>query len=106
VHTITALVASGTNLFAGTPEGVFRSSDNGTNWQETSAGLTIKNIYAFAVIGTELLVSTNGGGLFRSSDNGTNWTQASTRFLGNKIYIYSFLTSGTDLFAGMSDSGV
>ena len=52
---------SGTNLFAGTGDGVFLSTDNGTSWTAASTGLTNGYVYALAVSGTNLFAGTYGG---------------------------------------------
>ena len=52
---------SGTNLFAGTGDGVFLSTDNGTSWTQASTGLTNSVVYALAVSGTNLFAGTDGG---------------------------------------------
>ncbi len=51
------------NLFAGTGRGVFRSSNNGTNWAAVNAGLADTNVRA-------LVVSPNGevANLFAGTD--------------------------------------
>ena len=52
---------SGTNLFAGTGDGVFLSTDNGTSWTQASTGLTSTLVSALAVSGTNLFAGTDGG---------------------------------------------
>ena len=97
---------SGTNLFAGTAgNGVFRSTDNGTNWTVVNSGLPEKTyVEAFAVSGTNLFAGTYGGGVFLSTNNGTDWTEVDTS-LGD-LYVYSLAIYGTNLFAGTWRNGV
>ena len=96
---------SGTNLFAGTGDGVFLSTDNGTSWTRASTGLTGTYVSSFAVSGTNLFAGTYGfsGGVFLSTDNGTSWTQASTGL--TSTLVSALAVSGTNLFAG-TDGGV
>ena len=48
---VSALAVSGTNLFAGTPAGVFLSTNNGTNWTAANSGIVAgADISAFAVV--------------------------------------------------------
>jgi len=81
---IEALIASGTNIFAGTERGVFLSTNNGTTWTAVNNGLPIvssdenENYYNI-----NSLAASNGGmlfagtswskGLFISTDDGTHW---------------------------------
>jgi photosystem II stability/assembly factor-like uncharacterized protein len=65
---ITALKAKGSVLFAGTNDGVFRSSDSGRHWTRTSEGLSNTTVRTFALAGPYLFVGTEGG-LYRYHDN-------------------------------------
>jgi hypothetical protein len=66
---VTALAVSGTNLFAGTDggSGVFRSTNNGTNWTAVNTGLTDTYVYALASIGTYLFAGAGNTGVWRLS---------------------------------------
>src|SRR5437660_9583375 len=69
-----SLAVSGTNLFAGTYYGgVFRTTDNGTNWTAVNTGLPDPEIFSLATSGTNLFAGTYLG-VSRSTDNGTSWT--------------------------------
>jgi photosystem II stability/assembly factor-like uncharacterized protein len=85
-----------TNLFAGTLyAGVYRTTNNGTSWEEIDSGLSSLNIYAMAIVDTDLFVGT-GGGVFLSTNKGKNWTHAGLESNG----IISFAVLGTNIFAG------
>jgi hypothetical protein len=90
-----AVAISGTRLFAGTYNGVFLSTDNGTSW--TASGLTDTSVYALAVSETNLFAGT-GYGVFLSTDNGTSWTAVNTGLTDTAIGCLA--ASGTNLFAG------
>jgi hypothetical protein len=108
-----SLAVSGTNLFAGTGDGVFLSTNNGTNWTTVNNGLSKR--------GTKLAVSPNGtggtnlfagytrgyeipapSGIFLSTNNGTSWSAVNTPFEG----FSQMVEIGTNLFAGNEDGGV
>jgi hypothetical protein len=97
-----SLAASGTNLFAGTPDGVFLSTNNGTNW--THSGLTGLSIDAIAIIGTNIFVGTHSTGVFRSTNNGANWIQVISGM--TSLLVRALAVSGTNLFAGTYGGGV
>ena len=63
---VLSLAVSGSDIFAGTDDGVFLSTDNGTNWTQVEMGL--RYIQALAISngagGTDLFAGTNGGGVF------------------------------------------
>ena len=101
---VDALVVSGTNLFAGNlGSGVFLSTDNGTSWTATNAGLTNTNVSALAVSGTNLFAGTDGG-VFLSTNNGTSWTAVNSGL--TNTYVLALAVSGMSLFAGTAGSGV
>src|SRR5438309_1961273 len=65
--TVNCFAVSGTNLFAGAWNGVYRSTDNGTSW--TAIGLANHDVRAFAVSGANLFAGIWPGGVFHSTDN-------------------------------------
>src|SRR5271157_3102336 len=75
---IMALCVSGATIFAGTRDGVHRSTDNGASWTAANSGLTNTNVVAFAVSGNNIFAGTNGGGVYVSTDNGASWAQFGT----------------------------
>jgi hypothetical protein len=103
------LAVPGTNLFAGTSDGLFLSTNNGTNWTLASAGLTNKYVRTLIVSGTNLFAGTEGG-VFRSTNNGTSWDSASAGLpfgsYGWIVPVYAFAVSDGNLFAGTGSSGV
>ncbi|MFM7853765.1 MAG: WD40/YVTN/BNR-like repeat-containing protein, partial [Flammeovirgaceae bacterium] len=71
------MAANGSNIFAGTYEGLFRSTNNGASW--TLVGSTVmqtsKNIVSVAAYGNNVFAATSEDGLFRSLDNGLSWAK-------------------------------
>jgi hypothetical protein len=100
---VNCFASIGTNLFAGSYlHGVFRSTNNGKNWDSASTGLPPNvGINAFAISGTNLFAGSYLHGVFRSTNNGKNWDSASTGLPPN-VGITAFAISGTNLFAGTS----
>jgi hypothetical protein len=95
---------SGTNLFVGTSgDGIFRSTNEGTNWTPVNTGLTNLYVNAFTVSGTNLFSGTEGNGVFRSTNNGASWSATSAL---TDPYVYALANSGTNLFAGADGGGV
>uniref|UniRef100_A0A7C1PHU3 DUF6242 domain-containing protein n=1 Tax=Agrobacterium albertimagni TaxID=147266 RepID=A0A7C1PHU3_9HYPH len=79
---ITAFSATSTFLFAGTDQGVYRSSLSASTpkWTLMSKG-PFQRIESLAVTASShVLAVASGGQIFRSTDNGNNWTQLGTRF--------------------------
>lgn len=64
-------------MFAGSNvEGIYRSSNNGDNWEPCSSGLDGLNITALAIAPDgKIYASVSGQGLYSSDDNGNSWVK-------------------------------
>jgi len=86
-----------TTLYAGTPGGVFKSTDGGTSW--SASGLV--NISALAIdplTPTTLYAGSSVlGGVFKSTDGGVSWN--ATGSLPGAVFVFDPLTP-TTLYAG------
>jgi hypothetical protein len=52
---VKALAINGSQIYAGTTDGIFRSTENGSNWTSINTGLSNNNVPAIAVSGTKYL---------------------------------------------------
>jgi photosystem II stability/assembly factor-like uncharacterized protein len=74
--TITALVATSTGaMIVGTPAGLYRSTDNGSNWVQKIGPMPIAPVYALARDSAGVLYAATMSGVFRSTDDGEVWNQ-------------------------------
>ena len=104
---VRCLAVIGPILFAGTTDGLFRSSDNGSNWIAISSGLLYNPITALAVSGKNLFVGTASGVFFGSTNYDTNWTPVDSGLTNHDVCAFAVI--GTTLFAGTDgryDGGV
>ena len=94
----------GQKLFAGTCQGIFVSTDNGSSWDSTGISGTCVN--RFLADGQILYVATYNG-VYCSTDSGNTWIQKSV-FWANDLVLYNSLlvscTSGGGVFFS-TDSG-
>jgi Secretion system C-terminal sorting domain len=117
-YTVTSLIVSGNNLFAGTFGGgldfvgaierwplVFLSTNNGKSWSEADSGLPMTPMagtfgITFAVSGANLYAATEGWdlGVYLSTNNGANWTQIQHGMTDTNITALAVLDS--NLFVG------
>jgi len=88
----------------GTEGGIFRSSNNGTNWTAVNFGKTMLSGSPLAVSGTNLFAGVFGAGVFLSTDYGTSWTAVNSGL--TTLEIYHLAVSGTNLFVGTNNHGV
>jgi hypothetical protein len=106
----------GTNLFVGTSQGRYKSTDNGNNWSSISSGLTDSSLCYVFTDGTSLYTKIDGISgitavkIYKSINNGTTWTQVwnpiassckALSFVGSKI----FISSGSSIYTS-SNNGV
>ncbi len=103
-YEVNSLVSWGQDVFAGTYQGVFRSSDGGTTWLKSDSGIAFPRVQALAVCGSDIFAGTYGQGVFRSRDGGTMWSLASDGM--PPADVTALVSQGTSLFAGTDGSGV
>ena len=98
-NVVTAIVAHGSNLFAGISYGggVYRSTDDGITWTAKISGM-LPIITSLAVRNSVLSAGSNTGRIFYSLDSGDSWVPADTGFYGQ--YVRSLIVGGTKLYAG------
>ena len=70
---VCCFASSGTDLFAGTANGVFLSNNNGVNWIQKNNGLSNLNVFSLAVNGSTIYAGTKAG-LYQSTNNGNSWS--------------------------------
>jgi hypothetical protein len=100
---VSCLTVSGTNIFAGTSDGVSRSVNNGINWTSVNNGLTNPPVFSSASIGSNIFAGTAGIGVFTSSNNGVNWATVNFGLI-NQV-VRALISVDIDLYAG-TDGGV
>jgi photosystem II stability/assembly factor-like uncharacterized protein len=97
------VVASGTNLIAGSWNGIFISKDSGASWKESNGGLDSldsSNVcFALFVDGKNIYAGSRKGNVFLSVNAGETWVKQSSSIPGND-QISSITLCGGKLFAG------
>jgi hypothetical protein len=92
----------GSTLFAGTSDGLYRSTDNGQTW--TIDVLDSDWTSSMLVIGNNVFAGTLGYGLYLSTDRGNHWVPI-TNGIGTTIEVFSLGMSGSNMVTGTS-SGI
>jgi|WetSurMetagenome_2_1015567.scaffolds.fasta_scaffold55510_2 photosystem II stability/assembly factor-like uncharacterized protein len=99
---IEAFAETGNTIFVGTwGSGIFRSTDNGTNWEVCNSGIGAndKTIRYISVIGSKIF-AVGDNEVYLSTDNGTNWN---TFFSQSSFSISAFtVKDSTTYFVGGS----
>jgi hypothetical protein len=105
---VRAFHLNGKNIFAATGDGVFLSTNRGTDWVAFNTGLGINSgtVSCFAQTGNYLFAGTSGYGVYLSTNNGTSWSAVNTGFkTTNGTWVSSLLRTGSAVFAGLSNKG-
>lgn len=79
-----AFTERGDTVFAGTYNGVFFSTDNGSSWHAANNGLH-GLVSSLAVSGNSILAGTSNG-IYRSTDNGSHWNRSNTGLTHTRVH--------------------
>ncbi|MFZ1081089.1 MAG: T9SS type A sorting domain-containing protein [Candidatus Kryptoniota bacterium] len=92
---------NGTNLFAGTSDGVFVSTNNGSSWYAINDGLTNLNVATLSFGGGYLFAGT-GDGIFLLTNFLSSWTVVDTELTTNNTVMSLAAVAYNYVFAGTS----
>src|SRR5262245_61537547 len=92
---VKALFSHGDYLFAGTSNGLFRSTDQGQSWKSVNLAEINSSITSFTAVGGTIFAGSRDCPIFSSTDNGLTWTPMEN--FGN---ITALAAIGGNLFAG------
>jgi photosystem II stability/assembly factor-like uncharacterized protein len=96
--TVSALYVSGSDIYAGTKQGIVVSIDSGITWATLDSGLTNTNVQSIILVDGALLAGTQGDGVYRSTDSGLSWSADNAGLTGT--YVATLFHSGANLFVG------
>lgn len=101
-----SMAISGNYIYLGTlANGMYVSSDKGSNWQEINNGINLKQVWSVSVAEDAVYAGTNNGGLFRTKDKGTSWAAVNSGIASTTI-VRSVVKFNNKLFATTSNQGV
>ncbi len=95
--------ANGTLLALGSNTGIYRSTDNGANWNLSNQGFIDSYVNALAGDSSNLYAATYD--LFRSSDNGASWSAGTEQGEPKNDNMQCLVAHNGLLFAGYLSSG-
>lgn len=105
------IVSDGNNLYAAGSNGVYLSTDQGSDWTVLDTNLT--GSFTIAALNGDLFIGDNStaqNGIYRSTDGGRTWVAKdsglSTPFSGLYQTINCFGINGKTIFAGTSSNGI
>lgn len=93
-----SLAVSGSNLFAGTVDGVYVTANQGESWTLVKNGLTNPWVWSLAVIGATVFAGTDGGGVFATINQGQSWAPVNAGL--TNVFVDALAVQGANLAAG------
>jgi hypothetical protein len=100
---VNALAFRASEMFVGSPAGVFRSFNQGKHWEQISTGLagSALLINSLVVCGTNVFAGTNLGVYVLNIDD-TSWTAVNTGLPSTSGPVYHLAATDSDIYAGFS----
>ena len=96
------LETNGSNIYYGTLQGLYMSSDGGANWD--NLGLYTAEINSIGISNGYIIAGGSHTGIFTSTNNGTSWLETG---ILNNTYVQAIGIDGENLFsANNSSNGV
>jgi photosystem II stability/assembly factor-like uncharacterized protein len=101
---ISAITSIGSTLYAATSyDGVYKSTDFGTNWIQANTGMGPKDVRALTLTdASSLIAGTHYVAMYRSTDLGASWNKSVTGFPAG-VSILCLLESESSIYAGTRD---
>ena len=96
---VLSIYSYGSNIFKGATNGVYMSSNNGTNWVIRTNGIPQNGwiVTSLASIGSNLFACVYGG-VYVTTNNGNNWTNINNGITNNFPRVLK--SAGNDLYYG------
>jgi ligand-binding sensor domain-containing protein len=102
---VRALAVSGTNLLAGTDDGMFRAPLGGNGWQRVTSGLPQSTaITRLVAVSDNLVIAGANQGVFTSTNQGNSWSSAANG-LPQSAPVLDLAVVGNQVFAA-TDRGL
>lgn len=101
--TINSVAYSKGNLFLSIfGDGIYKTSDEGQNWNPINNGLSTKNVVDLKIAGDSIFAGTTDG-LYLSKNNGADWSIFSTELTGK--YVTNVFLKDTIICLGVFNEG-
>jgi photosystem II stability/assembly factor-like uncharacterized protein len=101
-----SLMIHNDTIYMGTlSNGIYRSTDGGTNWTQINNGITSLQIWAINQVGAAVFASSTSGNVYKSTDGGDNWTLSNTGISSTTI-VKKFVSFNSKIFAATSNTGI
>jgi photosystem II stability/assembly factor-like uncharacterized protein len=101
-----SLMIHNDTIYMGTvSNGIYRSTDGGTNWTQINSGITSLQIWAINQVGAAVFASSTSGNVYKSTDGGDNWVLSNTGISSTAI-VKKFVSYNGKIFAATTNTGI
>jgi hypothetical protein len=107
VNALATVPGNGQLVYAGTNNGLFRSTDAGATWAVTSITQQVRALVVDPVHTANVYAGTYGAGVYASTDGGTTWSPMNTGLTCNKVLSLALRPGAENtLYAGTEGGSV
>lgn len=102
------VINSAGHVYAGSVNGIYRSTDAGSTWNQVNNGVRDKNISSIIVNNNDdIFAGTKFGSIYRTTDDGEHWNKINITGMPFHATIYGITsTLNGFLFASLGDYGI
>jgi photosystem II stability/assembly factor-like uncharacterized protein len=107
VNVLLTIPGDGQTVYAGTNNGLFRSTDAGATWTATPLTQQVRTLVADPVDPANVYAGTYGAGVYASTDGGTTWNPMNTGLTCNNVLSLALRPGAENtLYAGTEGGSV
>jgi photosystem II stability/assembly factor-like uncharacterized protein len=106
VNVLLTVPGNGQLVYAGTNNGVFRSTDAGATWSATTLTQQVRTLVLDRASPANIYAGTYGAGVYVSTDGGSTWSAMNDGLTCNKVLSLDLRSSDGVLFAGTEGGSV
>nr|WP_315147857.1 T9SS type A sorting domain-containing protein [uncultured Flavobacterium sp.] len=101
-----SLMIHNDTIYMGTvSNGIYRSTDGGTNWTQINSGITSLQIWAINQVGAAVFASSTSGNVYKSINGGDSWVLSNTGISSTAI-VRKFVSYNGKIFAATTNTGI
>ena len=94
--------AIGSRIFAAATNGLYYTTNSGTNWVSVTSNLPSNSVRSLTALGQTLLAGSSSDGIYKSTDLGISWVRSNSGLLNGKISSNCLISNDSMIIAATS----